>query len=96
LRTALERLNPELSSEAINLAIEELTRDRSTMSAAAANREVYHLLKNGVQVPVRGGESGGRGYRGKAMIVDYTKSFNDLSRSTTKVPRMWMCSLPSS
>ena len=50
LRNALEKLNPELDSEAINLAIEELTRDRSAMSLVQANREVYKLLKDGVKV----------------------------------------------
>lgn len=50
LRSALERLNPALNSEAINLAIEELARDRSAMSPAQANREVYKLLKDGVKV----------------------------------------------
>lgn len=52
LRPALQRLNPEVSSEAIDQAIEELTRDRSRMSSVAANREIYHLLKSGVRVPV--------------------------------------------
>jgi type I restriction enzyme R subunit len=51
LREALLRINPEASPEAVHQAIEELTRDRSRMSAAAANREVYHLLKNGVRIP---------------------------------------------
>jgi type I site-specific restriction-modification system R (restriction) subunit len=51
LREALLNLNPEVSIEAIHQAIEELTRDRSRMSATAANREIYHLLKNGVRVP---------------------------------------------
>ena len=32
LRPALERLNPEASAEAIDLAVEELTRDRSAQS----------------------------------------------------------------
>ena len=50
LRSALERLNPDLPQEAINLAIEELSRDRSAMSPAQANREIYRLLKNGVKV----------------------------------------------
>ena len=50
LRAALKILNPKLPTEAINLAIEELTRGRSTMSAAAANREIYRLLKDGVKV----------------------------------------------
>ncbi|MEX1027390.1 MAG: type I restriction endonuclease, partial [Candidatus Paceibacterota bacterium] len=50
LRTALKKLNPDLDSEAINLAIEELTRDRGAMSLVQANREVYKLLKDGVKV----------------------------------------------
>lgn len=49
LRPALELLNPALPSEAISQTIDELTRDRSRMSMAAANREIYHLLKNGVR-----------------------------------------------
>jgi type I restriction enzyme R subunit len=36
----LERLNPPLPAQAINFAIDELARDRSAMSLAAANREV--------------------------------------------------------
>lgn len=56
LRADLVRLNPDLPSEAIELAIEELTRDRSVMSQANANREVYSLLKNGVKVSFRGKE----------------------------------------
>ena len=50
LRTALERLNPKLPAEAIQLAIEELTRSRSTLSLENANRDLYHLLKTGVKV----------------------------------------------
>jgi len=50
LRSALEKLNPELDGEALNLAIEELGRDRSAMSLVQANREVYKLLKDGVKV----------------------------------------------
>lgn len=50
LRSALQKLNPDLDSEAINLAIEELTRDRGAMSLVQANREVYKLLKDGVKV----------------------------------------------
>ncbi|MEW5736353.1 MAG: type I restriction endonuclease subunit R [Thermodesulfobacteriota bacterium] len=52
LRPALERLNKDAPAVAIDQAIEELTRDRSRMSMAAANREVYQLLKNGVRVPM--------------------------------------------
>jgi len=52
LRPALQKLNPDAPLEAIGLAIEELSRDRSRMSLVAANREIYHLLKNGVRVPM--------------------------------------------
>jgi type I restriction enzyme R subunit len=51
LRLALLKINPEVATESIHQAIEELTRDRSRMSMAAANREIYHLIKNGVRVP---------------------------------------------
>ena len=52
LRAALTRLNPLLPTEAIAAAVDELTRDRSAMTAAAANREVYLLLKEGIRVSV--------------------------------------------
>ncbi|BAZ44498.1 type I site-specific deoxyribonuclease HsdR [Chondrocystis sp. NIES-4102] len=50
LKTALTKLNPDLPAAAINLAIEELTRSRSTLSLENANREIYQLLKDGVKV----------------------------------------------
>ena len=52
LRAALERLNPGLPPEAISAALDELGRDRSAMALAAANREVYLLLKDGIKVSV--------------------------------------------
>ncbi len=59
LRPALRRLNPGAPPEAIDQAIEELTRDRSRMSMAAANREVYQLLKKGARVPLPDPEGDG-------------------------------------
>ncbi len=53
LRPALERLNPEAPAEAIGQTIEELTRDRSRTSPAAANRELYRLLKSGFRARVQ-------------------------------------------
>ena len=52
LRAALKRFNPDASSEAIDDAIEELTRSRATMSREEANWEIYRLLKNGVKVTI--------------------------------------------
>ncbi len=59
LRSALERLNPHLPTEAITSAMDELTRDRSAMSLAAANREICGFLKDGVKVSVPNPEGGG-------------------------------------
>ncbi len=52
LRAALEKLNPTLPPEAITSAMDELTRNRSAMSMAAANRVVHELLKQGIRVVV--------------------------------------------
>jgi len=58
LRAALRRLNPALSKEALDLAIEELTRPRNLLSLENANREIYLLLKNGVSVHIPDKEGG--------------------------------------
>jgi type I restriction enzyme, R subunit len=47
LRAALRQLNAGVTEESIARAAEELARDRSAMSLAAANREIYQILKNG-------------------------------------------------
>jgi type I restriction enzyme R subunit len=60
LRAALERRNPSLPADAINSAIDELARDRSAMSLAAANREVWELVRDGVKVLVPDRERGGQ------------------------------------
>ncbi len=56
LKDALFRLNPSLSPEAVHLAIEELTRDRSSLSPVVANQEIYKMLKDGVKVAMRDDE----------------------------------------
>lgn len=53
LRPALARLNPDLSPDALDQAIEELVKPRPAMSLVAANREVYDLLKDGIKVQTR-------------------------------------------
>ncbi|MBK5255361.1 MAG: deoxyribonuclease HsdR, partial [Vicinamibacteria bacterium] len=60
LRLALERLNPGLPAEAVSAAVDELSRDRSAMPLAGANREVYLHLKDGIKVSVPDKEHGGQ------------------------------------
>ncbi|MFI5093733.1 MAG: type I restriction endonuclease subunit R [Candidatus Acidiferrales bacterium] len=77
LRPALEKLNSGISKEAINLAIEELTRDRSTLSPANANREIYKLLRNGVKVSVRSGEDDGEESTEVVRVIDWENPENN-------------------
>jgi type I restriction enzyme R subunit len=53
LRAAISKLNPALSAAAIDIAVTEITKDRSVLSPVRANQEVYQLLKDGVKVTYR-------------------------------------------
>ncbi|HNL22939.1 MAG TPA: type I restriction endonuclease subunit R, partial [Rhodocyclaceae bacterium] len=56
--------------EALSQAIDQLTRDRSAMSLVAANREVYGLLKDGIEVTVADATSGGQEPE-RVRIIDW-------------------------
>ncbi len=56
LKAALAKLNPGVADDAIQLAVDELAKDRGAMSLANANREVYRLLKDGVKVSFQNDE----------------------------------------
>ena len=76
LRPALERLNPDLSGDAIKLAIEEITKSRSVMSLAEANREVYRLIKDGVKVTVN--DPDGEGETSETIrVIDWASPENN-------------------
>lgn len=76
LRSALVRLNPALPAEAINNAIDEISRDRSAMLPEAANREVYRLLKEGTTVSVPDYEHGGQKLE-RLRVVDWATPENN-------------------
>jgi type I restriction enzyme, R subunit len=76
LKAALARLNPGLPPEAVGTAIEELTRDRSAMSLAAANREVYWLLKEGIKVSVPEKVHGGQKTE-RLRVLDWESPANN-------------------
>ena len=52
LRQSLARLNADLPAEALEAALQELTRDRAAMGFVAANRELWTLMRDGVPVSV--------------------------------------------
>jgi type I restriction enzyme R subunit len=70
LHRALKRLNPTASIEAVTFAVDSLTRDRSAMSLAAANRDIYDLVKDGVLVSVPAGEHGGQKTE-RVRVIDW-------------------------
>ena len=50
LQTALERLNPDATGDAINAAVEVITQSRAVMNKVEANREIYNILKDRVKI----------------------------------------------
>ncbi|MBW4608203.1 MAG: type I restriction endonuclease subunit R [Hassallia sp. WJT32-NPBG1] len=75
LQSALQNLNSDLPAEAIPLAIEELTRDRSTLSLANANAEIYQLLKDGVKVTFKNDE--GEDQTETVKVIDWNHPENN-------------------
>ena len=75
LRAALAKLNPSASADAIEQAIEQITRDRSAMSLAAANRDVYTLLKNDITVRVR--DAAGNERDETVRVIDWNTPANN-------------------
>ncbi len=47
LTAALKKLNPKIPKHILQEAIDDIARDRSAMSAIAANEVIYQLLKDG-------------------------------------------------
>ena len=58
LRAALTKLNPAAPGTALDLACDELIRDRVAMGPAASNRDVMRLLTEGVKVKLKDEKTG--------------------------------------
>ncbi len=69
LRAALERLNPGIPADGVEQAVEELTKDRSTLHPVLANREVYRLLKEGVKVTLQ--DAKGEEHPERVRVIDW-------------------------
>lgn len=67
--------NQRLPHEALQMALNELTRDRSLMSIARANREVYQLLKEGVPVSYRNEK--GEDIFDRVYLIDWNNPENN-------------------
>jgi len=72
LREAIEGLNPALPEAAREAAIDELLRDRSALSLARANQELYALLRDGVPVEVKSDDGSAETQR--VRVIDWDDS----------------------
>ncbi|MFN5857682.1 MAG: type I restriction endonuclease subunit R [Pseudanabaenaceae cyanobacterium] len=75
LLPALQRLNPNLPDEALQLAIEEITNSRNSLSLVNANQEIYQLLKSGVKVRFR--DENNAENRETVKIIDWNNPSNN-------------------
>jgi type I restriction enzyme R subunit len=75
LRTAIERLNPDAPSEAVEQGIVELTRSRTAMQYARANQEVHKLIRDRVEVSVR--QPDGTSLPEKLTVIDWETPENN-------------------
>lgn len=69
LRAQLIRLNPHLPGTAIEEAIARLTDSRMFTNAVEANRELYHLMRDGVQVTITNAK--GRQEPATVKVIDF-------------------------
>ncbi len=76
LKSALRKLNPGVDEKILDVAIEELTKDRSLVSLAEANKEIYDLIKKGVDVRVSN-EEGGIEEEERVKVIDFDNPENN-------------------
>jgi len=75
LLSALEQLNPDLPIQALNQAIEELSRDRSLQTSVSANQELYELIKQGVKVDFE--DDKGDDHYERVKVIDWENPANN-------------------
>jgi len=75
LRAAIERLNPNIPSEAVEQAITEITKPRTAMHYARANQEVHALMRDRVEVSVR--QHDGTTLPEKLAVIDWEHPENN-------------------
>jgi len=75
LRSAVDRLNPELPQAARTQAVEKLTRVDFARSLVQHNQEFYDFIRNGV--PVEWRDSQGETQRARARVIDFRTITNN-------------------
>lgn len=83
LRDSIKQLNHGADVDAIDAAIEEITRDRSSMHPVNANQNVYKLIKDGVTVTWR--DEYDEEVEGIIQIIDWKNPKNNTYLMTSQL-----------
>lgn len=75
LRDKLKEFNPEIPAEQTDEAVRQLTRDRSSVHPVKANRQVYELVRDGVDVEYRDAE--GSHVEKTLKVIDWQQPENN-------------------
>jgi type I restriction enzyme, R subunit len=75
VRAAIARLNPGTPSEAIDQAVNEITRPRTVMHFARANQQIHSLIRDRVEVSVR--QPDGTTLPEKLTVIDWENPENN-------------------
>ncbi|MEA3451320.1 MAG: HsdR family type I site-specific deoxyribonuclease [Bacteroidota bacterium] len=75
LKAKLKELNPNLPEKSLDYAILELTKSRATLEAVVANKEIYEIIKNRVQVKFKNEK--GNQQTGSVKIIDFENPENN-------------------
>lgn len=69
------KLNKDIPEEIVDKAIEKLTSRRYAMSPLLANKEVYHLIRDGI--PVQYEDKNGKTEHGIVRVIDFSEPLNN-------------------
>ena len=75
LKEKIREFNPKLPKEQVDEVIKELSKDRSSMHPVRANKEIYDLIREGVDVEYRGTD--GKLKEVTVQIIDWNEPENN-------------------
>lgn len=75
LKSSLINLNKHLPATCIDEAVSEITKSRATLTPVIANKEIYELIKNGVQVDYINKQ--GREENDYVKVIDFSPENNN-------------------
>ncbi len=81
LRAAITRLNPELPPDAIDGAVQQMTRHDFSRSLLQHNQDFYRLIRDGALVEYK--DAQGKSRETRARVIDFHNRTNSDDNQTT-------------